>query len=79
MHCALVELSKAFNKIVHEKNDIETEKKTYLLVSVIRIIAYVLMNTYVNVTYNNKTDQKWQITNGTIQGGILHQYYSAFI
>ena len=30
----------------------------------------MLMNTYVNVTYNNATDQEWQIKSGTRQGGI---------
>ena len=70
VHCALVDLSKAFDKIVHEKMILKL-KKTALPVSVTRIIAYMLMNTYVNVTYNNETDQEWLITNGTRQGGIL--------
>jgi len=70
VHCAAIDLSKAFDRV---NFDVMLDKlcKTDLPDSVVRVIDYMMRNTYVNVCYGNYIGEKWKVLSGVRQGGIL--------
>jgi len=70
VHGAAVDLSKAFDRV---NFDILFDKlcKTGLPCSIVRIIDYMLRNTYVNVCYGDAIGEEWKVRSGVRQGGIL--------
>ena len=70
VHCAMIDLSKAFDEINH---DILIDKllKTSLPKIIVRTIGYMLKNTFADVRFNNGISEKWKINKGSRQGGIL--------
>ena len=70
VHCAMIDLSKAFDDINH---DILIEKllKTRLPKIIVRSIGYMLRNTFAEVHFNEGISEKWKIKKGSRQGGVL--------
>ena len=69
VHCASIDLSKAFDK-VNIKILIDKLSNTSLPTPIINIISHMLTNTYVNVSFNEFIGNEWQVKNGVRQGGI---------
>ena len=70
VHCAMVDLSKAFDKINHKiliTKLIDANVPTKLVL----ILKYMMENVFVNVLCGSIQGKKWQVNNGTRQGGIL--------
>ena len=77
VHCAMLDLSKAFDKInINLLRD--KLSSTRLPHCIIRIINFMYTNAYVNVRFNNRIGQEWKIGNGVRQGGILSAYLFNF-
>ena len=70
VHGASIDLSKAFDKI-NIRILIDKLKLTNVPLPIIRIISYMLHNTYVNVRYGNLIGNEFLVRNGVRQGGIL--------
>jgi len=70
VHCATIDLSKAFDKIDLSML-VDKLKQSDLPSSVVAIIDYMLNNAFVNVCYGNFIAHEWRVTNGVRQGGIL--------
>jgi len=70
VHCAAIDLSKAFDRI---DVGILVRKLscTGLPLAVVKIIEYMLSNSYVNVCYDKQVGKEWIVGNGVRQGGIL--------
>ena len=78
VHAALVDCSKAFDKI--NKNFLfEMMEKTDLDKAIVRIIRCMYENTYVNTKFNGKSSELWKTGNGVRQGGVcsalIFSYY----
>ena len=70
VHCAMVDVSKAFDKINHSIL-IDKLHKSGLPKHIIGIIAYMMNNSYANIFVNNIATDLWKIGNGTRQGGLI--------
>ena len=70
VHCAMIDLSKAFDKVNHSLL-IKLMAETSLPIQIVNTIRFMLMNTSTNVFVNNVATIDWQVTNGTRQGGII--------
>ena len=70
VHCGMVDVSKAFDKINHSIL-IDKLHKSGLPKHIIGIIAYMMNNSYANIFVNNITTDLWKIGNGTRQGGLI--------
>lgn len=70
VHCAFMDLSKAFDK-VNCSTLVEKLKETKLPPELINIIDFMYSNSCANVKINNNVGSTWKIGNGTRQGGIL--------
>ena len=70
VHCAMVDLSKAFDKINHDTL-INKMRCTNLPNKILNIISFMLRNTFVNISCNSVLTDQWKVGNGTRQGGIL--------
>ena len=77
VHCAMVDLSKAFDKVNH-KILIDKFRKTTLPVQIIDVLEYMFNNTFVNVLVNDVQTESWRLGNGTRQGGILSPLIFSF-
>ena len=77
VHCAMLDLSKAFDKI--DLNLLKDKlSNTRLPPCIIRIIYFMYTNAYVNVKFNDKIGPEWKVGNGVRQGGILSAYLFNF-
>ena len=70
VHCAMLDLSQAFdkiniNKLVSKLRASETPKL------VVDIIEYIYCNSYVRVAFGDSLSKEWKLGNGVRQGGIL--------
>ena len=70
VHCAFMDLSKAFDKINHFTL-VNKLKKTTLPSELVNIVDFMYSNSSANVKVNNAVGATWKIGNGTRQGGIL--------
>ena len=77
VHCAMVDLSKAFDKI-NINILIGKLMKTEMSRDVINVLEFMFRNTYVNTKINNFKGDEWKIGNGTRQGGILSALIFSF-
>jgi len=70
VHCAAIDLSKAFDRV---NFDIMLDKlcSSSLPSSIVRVIDYMLRNTHVNVCYGDYVGNDWKVKSGVRQGGIL--------
>jgi len=70
VHCAALDLSKAFDMVDVE---ILVNKlcNTGLPSSVVKIIQYMLKNSFVNVCFVDQIGEEWNVRRGVRQGGIL--------
>ena len=70
VHSASIDLSKAFDKInfniLIDKLKAQNVPKT-----IVRIVSFMLNNTFVNVSYNELIGNEFLVRNGVRQGGIL--------
>ena len=70
VHSASIDLTKAFDKInlkiLVDKLNAQNVPKT-----IVRIISFMLNNTFVNVSYNDLIGEEFHVRNGVRQGGIL--------
>ena len=78
VHCAMVDLSKAFDRINHTLL-FEKLLASGLDGKIISILEKMYANSYVNTDFNGKKSDSWRVGNGTRQGGvispILFSYY----
>ena len=77
VHCAFVDLSKAFDR-VDIKILISKLVKTDLPKSIVKIIEYMYLNSNVRLKFNGKTGGIWRVRNGVRQGGIMSPYLFNF-
>ena len=70
VYCAMVDISKAFDKVNHSIL-IDTLKSLNIHPSLTNTIKHMLDNTYANVVINGTSSPEWRISNGTRQGGLL--------
>ena len=77
VHCAKIDLSKAFDKLNH---DILFCKmmNSEMPRSYIETIMFMLRNTNVCVSFGNYKGKDWKVGNGVRQGGILSPYIFNF-
>ena len=70
VHCAFIDLSKAFDMVDH--NVLIKKLKTAGLSSpIVSTLEYMLKNSNVHVSFNNKIGNAWRSEIGTRQGGVL--------
>ena len=74
VHCAAVDLSKAFDKINHKILFAKLHDSN-LRPEVVRIIKVMYEQSYVNTSFNGVSTSSWRIGNGVRQGGILSPIY----
>ena len=69
VYCAMIDISKAFDKIDY---DILISKilKTSLPKQIVYMLEFMFKNTYVNTSINKVASEPWRVENGTRQGGI---------
>ena len=77
VHCAMVDVSKAFDKVDHNIL-IQKLGNTTLPKPIIDIIDIMLKNTYVSTCVNGWKTDSWKIDNGTRQGGIISPLLFSF-
>ena len=70
VHCVLVDLSKAFDKINHNILFAKLSRSN-LNSQVIELLRAMYDNAYVNTKFNGLKGEPWKIGNGVRQGGIL--------
>ena len=70
VHCAFLDLSKAFDLVDHNIL-IEKLKSTRLPSQIVLTIEFMLKNSDIHVSFNKKIGNAWQSEIGTRQGGIL--------
>ena len=70
VHCAMVDLSKAFDKINHDTL-INKMRCTNLPNKILNIISFMLRNTFVNISCNSVLTDQWKVGNGTRQGHLI--------
>ena len=70
IHCAMIDLSKAFDET---NNDVIIVKllKSSLPKLIVRTIRFMLNNTFADVSFNNGNEEIWKINKDSRQGGIL--------
>ena len=73
VHCAMIDLSKAFDKINHDIM-LKRLNESSLPKQLVLIIDFMLRNTYVKIKFNDCLSDSWRMANGTRQGGILSPY-----
>ncbi len=71
VHTAVLDMSKAFDKINHNIPVKKLVEETQLSTPIIKMIKYINENQNIWITFNNVTGDKWKIKNGTHQGGVL--------
>ena len=77
VHCAFIDLTKAFDKL--NVNSLILKLKTKNIPkSVIKIIQFMYLNANVRIKFNNITSDEWRVGNGVRQGGILSPYLFNF-
>lgn len=77
VHCAKVDLSKAFDKINHSYL-ISKLSKTNVPPLIILVLGYMLENVDVCVAFGAGRGELWRVENGVRQGGILSPYLFNF-
>ena len=77
VHCAMIDLSKAFDKVNH-KILIMKMMEAGMPPLLVRIFKYMMENVYVNVSVGGHKGDDWLIKNGTRQGGILSPHIFNF-
>ena len=70
VHCAMVDLSKAFD-CVNKNILFDKLRKTKLNPKIIDLLKFMYENTSVNILFNGTRGNSWDIGNGVRQGGIL--------
>ena len=70
VHCAFIDMTKAFDKVNCSKL-VDKLKKTTLPSELVNIIDFMYSNSSANVKVCDTVGASWKIGNGTRQGGIL--------
>ena len=70
VHCAMVDLTKAFDKVNYGKLMRKLRDST-LPKQIVDTMGYMFMNTYVNVQFAGVTSDPWKVGNGTRQGSVI--------
>ena len=70
VHAASIDLSKAFDRI-NINTLLDKLRKACVNEAIVRIIGYMLSNTFVSVKFNNDFSNEWKVGNGVRQGGII--------
>ena len=78
VHCAMLDLSKAFDNIIHD-TFINKMRGTNLPDKILNIISFMLRNTFVNISGNSILTNQWKVVNGTRQVVSYLLYFSVFI
>ena len=77
VHCAFIDLTKAFDKLNVKSLILKLKNKT-LPKSIIRIIEFMYLNANVRIKFNGIASDEWRVGNGVRQGGILSPYLFNF-
>ena len=77
VHCCVIDVSKAFDKINYEIL-LHKLRQTNLPRSIVNILDYMLNNTFVNLRCNNTVTDHWKVSNGARQGGCLSPLLFSF-
>ena len=70
VHCAFLDLSKAFDLVDHGIL-VKKLRKTGLSSPIVSTLEFMLNNSDIHVSLNNKTGNAWRSEIGTRQGGVL--------
>ena len=70
VHCAMVDLSKAYDCVNIDKL-VGRLRNTGMPGNVVDIISYMGKNTFVRTLFNGIRGSDWQVGNGTRQGGVM--------
>ena len=74
VYAAFLDISKAFDKINHEKLFDKLKKRNVPSIFT-KIISYWYSNQYIRVRYSDVFSEEWKILNGVRQGGILSSFF----
>ena len=77
VHCAFIDMTKAFDKLNVNFLILKLKSKN-LPKSVIKIIERMYLDTNVRIKFNGVTSDEWRVGNGVRQGGILSPYLFNF-
>ena len=77
VHAALIDCSKAFDKI-NVNILFDLLEKTDLNKAIVKIIRYMYENTFVNTQFNSVSSELWKTGNGARQGGIMSPLIFSF-
>ena len=77
VHCCVIDVSKAFDKINY-KILVHKLHKTNLPKPIVNILDYMLNNTFVNSRCNDVVTDHWKVSNGARQGGCLSPLLFSF-
>ena len=77
VHCAMIDLSKAFDKVNHTLV-IKLLRASSLPEQIVDTLEVTFENTSTNTYVNNIGTKDWKIGNGTRQGGIISPVLFAF-
>ena len=70
VHCAMVDLTKAFDKVNYNIL-VEKLRHTILPLSIVNILNFMFRNIFVSVKYQGSSSDEWLQGNGVRQGGVL--------
>ena len=73
MYAGFVDLSKAFERVPHDKLLLKLKKKN-VPDFIVNMLSVMLKNSSVSVKYGNDFSRKWKLLKGVRQGGVLSAY-----
>ena len=77
VHCAMLDLTKAFDRM-NFNILIAKLKKTLLPMQLVNLLDFMLRNSFASLNYNGFKGGDWLIGNGARQGGILSPLLFSF-
>ena len=73
VYAGFVDLSKAFERVPHDKLLLKLKKKD-VPDFIVNMLSVMFMNSSVSVKYGNDFSRKWKLLRGVRQGGVLSAY-----